>query len=258
MSMNRALCLFAALCPLSAAAQINLVPDPETQSVFTACTQTVRVALRNHTDSIATSDVVLKLFQLTTGRAVPVGGPRSWKTITVLPQQTILENLALALPDVRASTRYRVELIGIGAVEVIAYPTNLLRRLGALAGDQPLGVFDPDGKLKPILKQAGVSIADFEIEPGESRLAIIWSDVTNLPDSIASRVKKGMAAVWIRSSPIPTTYAVHLGEGVVIVAAASSMRGLTDSPSPQLNLIHDAELALQPDVFRLPSDNPTQ
>jgi hypothetical protein len=42
---------------------------------------------------------------------------------------------------------------------------------------------------------------------------------------------------------------------VVVVVPASTVRGLADSPLAQLNLIRDAELALEPDVLRLPSDN---
>ena len=143
-------------------------------------------------------------------------------------------------------------------MEVSVYPNDLLKRLNALAGEQPLGVYDPDGQLKPLLKQVGVRLADFEIEPVDSKLAIVWSSAASLPESISSRVKKGMSAVWIRSSTVPTTYAAHLGAGAVIVAPASTMRGLADSPLAQLNLLRDAELALDPDALRLPSDNRTE
>jgi hypothetical protein len=143
-------------------------------------------------------------------------------------------------------------------MEVLVYPGDLLKRLNALAGDQPLGAYDPEGQLKPLLKRAGVSVVDFEIEPMKSKLAIVWSSAASLPDSIASRVKTGMAAVWIRSSTIPTTYAVRRGNGMIVVAPASTVRGLVNSPLAQLNLIRDAELALEPDELRLPSDNQTE
>ena len=143
-------------------------------------------------------------------------------------------------------------------MEVAVYPNDLLKKLSALAGDQPLGVYDPDGQLKPLLKQAAINVADFEIEPTDLKLAIVWSNATSLPDSIASRVKTGMSAVWIRSSTIPTTYAARLGAGVVVVAPAATLGGLANAPQPQLNLIRDAELALEPDALRLPSDNKTE
>ena len=58
------------------------------------------------------------------------------------------------------------------------YPNDLLETLNTFAGEQPLGVFDPDGQLKPLLKQAAINVADFEIEPTDSKLAIVWSNAT--------------------------------------------------------------------------------
>ena len=256
--MNKAFWFVAALWPLAATAQIELVPDAEPPAAFASRPQNIRVTLRNIGDTIATSDVQTLLFQLTSATTVPIGKARSWKRIQILPRQTVLETLPLEFPAVRSPSRFRAELLGIGRTEVTVYPNDLLKRLNALAGDQPLGIYDPDGQLKPVLKQAAVSVADFETEPTDSKLAIVWSSAASLPDSISSRVKKGMSAVWIRSSTIPTTYAVHQGAGVVVVAPASTVRGLADSPVPQLNLIRDAELALQPDALRLPSDNRTE
>lgn len=256
--MNKALGLVAALWPLAATAQIELVPETEPLAVFAARPQTIRVTLRNVGDTTATSDVQTLLFQLTSASAVRIGNARPWKRIQILPRQIVLEALTLEFPAVRSSSRFRIELLGIGSTEVIVYPSDLLKRLGALAGDQPLGVYDPDGQLKTLLKHAAVAVADFEVEPTDCKLAIVWSSAAGLPDSITSRVKTGMSAVWIRSSTMSTTYTVHRGAGVVVVAPASTVRGLADSPLAQLNLIRDAELALEPDALRLPSDNRTE
>ncbi len=256
--MTKAFWLVAALWPLGATAQIELVPDAEPPAAFASRPQNIHVTLRNVGDAIATSDVQTLLFQLTSASAVPIGKARPWKRIQILPRQTVVETLALEFPPVRSSSRFRVELSGIGPMDVTVYPNGLLKRLSALAGEQPLGVYDPDGQLKPLLKQTSVSVSDFETEPTDSKLTIVWSSAASLPDSIASRVKKGMSAVWIRSSTIPTTYAVHQGAGVVVVAPASTVRGLADSPLEQLSLIRDAELALEPDSLRLPSDNRTE
>ena len=253
--MNRALWSLAALWPLTVSAQIQLIADTEAQAVFAGGTQTVRVLLRNPGDAPASKDVEMRLFQLTAASAVPIGNARPWKTIQILPRQTVLETLPLEFPAVRSSSRFRIELPGIGSVEVTAYPRDLLQRLNMLAGDQPLGVFDPAGQMKPLLKQVGVNVADFETEPTDSKLAIVWWNGQNLPDSVESRLKKGLSAVWIRSSAFPSSYAVRVGAGAVVVAPASSLHGLADSPLAQLNLIRDAELALQPDALRLPSDN---
>jgi len=256
--MNMAVWLVAAVWPLPAVAQIELVVDAEPPAVFAGRPQNIHVTLRNIGDTIAKSETQTLLFQLTSATAVPIGNARPWKRLKIQPRQTVLETLTLEFPPVRSSTRFRVELLGIGSTEVIDYPNDLLRQLSALAGEQPLGVYDPDGQLKPLLKEAAVTVADFETEPTDCKLALVWSGAASLPDSITSRVKRGMSTVWIRSSTIPTTYAVHREAGVIVVAPASTVRGLADSPLAQLNLIRDAELALEPDALRLPSDNRTE
>jgi len=200
----------------------------------------------------------MRLVQLTAASAVSIGDARPWKKIDLLPRQTVLETVAVVFPEVRAATRFAVELVGIDRIEVTAYPRALLKRLGTLAGDLPLGVFDPDGRLEPLLKQAGVLFADFEIEPTDSRLTIVWSNGRTLPESVKSRVSKGMSAVWIRSSTVATSYAVRVGTGVVVVTPEIALHGLADSPLPQLTLLRDAELALQPNALRLPADNQTE
>lgn len=256
--MNKALWIMAGLWPFAASAQIELVPEVTPQAVFASRPQTIRVTLRNPGDKTMLRDVELRLFQLSSASAVPVGSAKPWKKIEMLPQQTVLETLALEFPSVRAATRFRVEFAGIGRTEVVVYPGELLKRLKTLAGDQPLGVVDPDGQLKPVLKQAGVEFADFEIEPADSRLAIVWSGASSLPETVTTRVKAGMAVVWIRPASVATTYAVRLDTGVVVVVPVSSVRGLADSPLPQLDLIRAAELALEPEALRLPSDNQPQ
>ena len=253
--MNRALWLVAVLWPLAATAQIELVSDAEPPAVFASQLQNLHITLRNAGDTLATNDVQILLYQLTSATSVPAGKARPWKRIEILPQQTVLETLPIEFPAVRSASRFRVEFSGIGSMEVLVYPGDLLKRLNALAGDQPLGIYDPEGQLKPLLKRAVVSSVDFEIESTDSKLAIVWSNAASLPNSITSRVKTGMVVVWIRSSTIPTTYAVRRGNGVIVMAPTSTVRGLADSPLAQLNLIRDAELALEPDALRLPSDN---
>ena len=253
--MNRALWFFALIWPLSAVAQIRLIEEPQSQTVFAGTGQTVCVELRNVGDALVEKDVELRLFQISVGSVVPIRASRPWKRIRMLPHQTILENVPVDFPAIRAASRFRIELSGVGSMTVIAYPPDLLKRLDQLAGDLPLALFDPDRHLKPALKQANVHVADFETDPTDSKLAIVWSNDRNLPEAVKSRVTRGMSAVWIRSSVVPTSYAVHLGNGVVVLTPPCLLNDLADSPSSQLTLIRDAELALQPELLRLPSDN---
>ena len=142
---------------------------------------------------------------------------------------------------------------------MLAFPPNLLKQLGTLAGDKPLAVFDPDGQLKPLLKQVGIEFADYEQETAASRLAIVWWSRTNLPESVLSRVKKGMAAVWIHPDKSSVAYVVRVEDGVVVVVPQKTMTALADSPLTQQNLVRFAELVLEPVTSRVPVDNqPTE
>ena len=250
--------LVIALWPLAALAQIELLPGVDPEAVFAAQSQNIRVTLRNPGNKTASRDMQIRLFQVSSGSAVPLGKAKPWKTIQMYPQQTVIETLALQFPAIRAPMRFQIEFVGIGRADVMAYPNDLLKRLKLLAGELPLGVFDPDAHLKPLLKQAGVEFTDFEIGPADSKLTLVWSDALTLPDSVLTRVKTGMVTVWIRSAPAPATYAAHLGSGVVVVAPAATLDGLAGSPLPQLTLLRDAEFALEPESLRLPSDTQPQ
>ena len=166
----------------------------------------------------------------------------------------MLETYSTTFPAVRAATRFQIEWIGIGRTDIFVYPDNLLKKLGALAGEKPLGLLDPDNQLRPSLKQAGVDFSDLETDSLDARLTIVWSDTTELPELITKRVKDGMAVVWIRKPTSVAAYAVRLGTGTVVVASTSSVSPLADSPMAQLNLIRFAELALEPEALRLPQD----
>ena len=244
----------ALLCPAAASAQIAVVPDEQPPAVFAGREQTIRVMFRNSSNEAAEANVQTRLRQLSFGSAMPVGDAQPWKRLRLLPQQTVVEAYAAKFPTVRAATRFQIEWIGIGRTEVSVYPDDLLKKLGTLAGEKPLGLFDPDSQVRPLLKQAGVEFTDLETEPSDARLTVVWSDARELPESVIKRVKDGMAVVWIRKSALVAAYAVRLGMGAVVIASTSSVSPLADSPMAQLNLTRFAELALEPEALRLPED----
>jgi hypothetical protein len=242
------------LCPTIAFAQITIVSNEPPQAVFAGREQTIRVLFRNAGNEIAEVEVRTRLRQLCFGSAMPIGDAQLWKRLRVLPQQTVVEAYPVKFPFVRAATRFQIEWLGIGHTEVSVYPDDLLKKLGALAGEKPLALFDPDNQLRPVLKPAGVEFTDLEVESSDARLAIVWSNAAELPETVIKRVKNGMAAVWIRKPTGVAAHAVRLGTGIVVVAPTSSVSPLADSPMAQLNLIRSAELALEPEALRLPED----
>ncbi|MCG3147463.1 MAG: hypothetical protein PCFJNLEI_00903 [Verrucomicrobiae bacterium] len=228
-------------------AQLEIVPDDQPQTVFAGKPQTVRLVIHNKGDKQFDADVTTRLFQTTAATAAPVGDAQPWKTVHVLPGQTVIETATFKFPAVRAATRFLVQWDELGRTPVVVYPDDLLKGLSKLAGDNPVAVFDPENKLKPVLKQAGVKYADFEIETEDCRLALVWS--ARLPENVSLRMKNGMGAVWIRSTKSPVAFAVRRDAGILVTVPPSVLTALTDSPQSQANLLRFAELALQlPDI----------
>lgn len=249
--MNRifAMLVLPALLPLGAWAQLEFTGDEPPVSVFAGSAQEVRVAIRNASDKLIETEATMRLYQVTSGSVVPVGDAQAWKKLRVLPKQTVLERIPVTLPAVRAATVFRLECPGIGRVTMTGYPADLLKGLNALRGENPVAVFDPDNKLKPVLKQAGVEFADYEVDVQDARLALVWSAAKTLPEPVVTRVRKGMAVVWIRPQKAP----VYVLRPIVLMPA-SDLTGLAESAQSQVNLLHFAELALKPEPWQLPQE----
>ena len=176
---------------------------------------------------------------------MPVGDAIIWKKLTVLPNQTVVESFPITVPEINTSSRFQIEWTGIGRTEVTAHPLGLLKQLDKLVGDRPLAVYDPDGKLRPVLKKAGVKFIDFETETVDARLALVWSE-KRLPASITTRAKKGLAVVWIRPQSLPA-FGVRWEAGTVMLVPALQLMDIADSPLAQGQLLRWSELALQPE-----------
>lgn len=243
------------LLPLMASAQLEIVPPEQPITVFAGRPSRINVMIRNVTDKSQETNIRTRQFQAASSIMTPLGEEQPWKKLNVLPRQTIVETMELALPEVKVPTRFQIQWIGIGKTELVGYPSTQLKRLQLLAGDDlPLGVFDPDNKLKPVLRQAEVKFVDFEYEARDCRLILVWWGARTLPESVLKRVKTGLSVVWIRPEKSPAAFVLRHEAGVVVIVPQSGMTKLAETPLPQLNLIRYAELALQPDLIQLPED----
>jgi hypothetical protein len=205
-------------------------------------------------------------------------GEAPWKKLPVLPGQTVLESATLTFPSVKAETRFLVQWLEgtntlIGTTEVLVYPPDLLKELKPLLGEEPLGVFDPQNQLKPLLKAAAVECQDLEdtgLENFHGKLAIIgpFSTRAQMRESHANRsvkalAQKGAAVVWIQPPPAkraqlkPSFYTVPEGKGAVVVVQPDLVANLAVSPQAQLNLIQFARVALHPEPAQLPNLTPS-
>lgn len=248
---------------------LEVVRAAEPQHVFADGARAVEVRFRNDAAEPARIEVQLRLFQLTSATAAPMGGARSWKALTVLPGQTVLESAMIEFPKVRVSTRFAARWLDaggklLGVTEVWAHPDNLLDTLKHLAGGQPVGLSDATVIFRPVLAVRGISVS--ELNSTESwngfrgRLVLVLAKPgTNqgespLATAALARVKEGLAVVWFQTPPTisppgpPLVERVRIGHGTVLLASTSMLDGLDRSPAAQLALVRLAELAMSPPI----------
>lgn len=267
--------LLAGLCSCAGLgqAQLAVVSNGAPQSCFGGTTCQVSVALHNGGFQPVACAAHTRLFQTATATAVELN-ISSWKHLQILPGQTILESASFAFPPVTAATQFVIQwwdrtnqLLGVTSVWV--YPTNLLAELKPLAGDA-LGIYDPQNRLKPLLKNLNLNFTDLEtagLAPFSGRLVIIGpaQPEATAPEALASQVKalarQGTAVVWILPAPPtatppaglqPSFYSVPERTNAVIVAQPEVVAGLADNPQAQLNLLGLCRLAVHPRPPALP------
>jgi hypothetical protein len=260
------------LLPVALQAQLEFRAEAVPQKMFGGATRPVRVVFRNSGSDRVASGVRLHLFQASSSTAAPVGEPRDWKQLQVLPGQTVLDSAMITLPAVKAETRFLVRWLDgtnavLGTTEVLAYPPDLLDELKALAGEGQLGVLDMQDTLKPVLRSREIHFIDLtetQLDNYRGSLAIVgpFESSEQMPEGLAQRVetvaRQGTAVVWLQPPPKPrqklepSFYAVPEGKGVVVVVQAGLVANLAENPQAQLNLVEFARLALHPDALRLP------
>jgi len=269
---------FAMACfwPVAAFAQLQLVPDKEPQQVFAGEGRQIATVWRNGGDQIFEGEIHARILQTSSATVVQVGEV-PWKKLQVLPQQTVLESAQLDFPAVKAETKFLVQWLEntnrvIGKTEVLVYPTNLLAELKPLAGDEPLGAFDPLNQLKPLLKNLKLAFTDLEnsgLENFSGRLAIVgpFQSQAKMREGLVGQIqtlaKKGAAVVWLQPPPekrdklAPSFYSVPESTNAVVVVQPELVANLPDNPQAQLNLIYFCKLALQPEALHLPNSTST-
>jgi hypothetical protein len=273
------LAVLGCLGSLRASAQIEVQRSDQVPQVFAGqAARRVPVVWHNVGDTPRAADIRIRLYQAAATMATPLTEV-PWKTLQVLPGQTVLESAALTFPAVKAETRFIVQWLEgtnrvIGTTEVLAYPPDLLKDLKPLLGEEPVGAFDPQNQLKPLLKAAAVECQDLEdsgLENYRGKLAIIgpFQSSHQMRESLANRsvralALKGTAVVWIqpppkkREEPKPSYYTVPAGTNAVVVVQAMLLANLAESPQAQLNLLRFARLALRPEPLQLPNLTPAQ
>lgn len=272
--MKVTLSTLAWLCAAGAtasAAQLQVVPQKMATCLLAGENRSLTVMFHNPTTDPASSQVRLRLLQAASATAAPVA-ELPWKTLQVLPGQTVLESARLNLPTVRAETRFLVQWIAdanqvLGVSDILVYPTNLLRELRPLLGETDLGVFEPHNQLKPLLQAVGVPFVNLQeigLDHFFGKLAIIgpFESKEEMPGSLTANLKalakKGTGIVWIQpprsehDALQPSFYSVLEGKAAIVIVQPDLVQNLAKEPQSQLNLIQLATLAVRPEPLHLP------
>jgi hypothetical protein len=136
-----------------------------------------------------------------------------------------------------------------------------------LAGDDPVGVFDPQNQLKPLLKKLQVEFTDLEdagLDNFHGKLAIIgpFQSKAQMREGLASQIqalaRKNTAVVWIQPPPEkrdklqPSFYFVPENQIAVVIVQPDLVANLPESPRAQLNLVYFCQRTLHHEPFHLP------
>jgi len=255
--------------------QLAVIQERDTPCVFSGTASRVTVRFRNNGEKQFADDVTARLCQTSSTTAMPVGESLMGR-LTVLPAQTVVQDFMLKFPTVKAETRLLVQWIDnerkvLGTTMVRSFPPDLLRELKSMAGEDGLGILDPQKKLTPALKSIGVDFADLEnsgLENFHGRIAIVgpFESKAQMREGLAKQIEtiadKGVAVVWFQPPPgrreklQPSFYTLPFGDRAVVVVQDGVVSNLSDSPQAQLNLIDLARLALHPHPLRLPDLTP--
>ncbi len=267
------------LARLPAGAELEFLPEAEPAQVFGGAAQTLWLRWHNPGSQRFGRHLAARLCQASSATAAPFG-ITPWKTLEVLPGQTVIESARLTFPAVNAETRFIIQWIAganrvLGVCNVLVYPTNLLGQLRPLLGEEPIGVLDPQDELKPLLKAAGVGFLDLEettLENYRGKLVIAgpFQSESQAHEGLGSRLRAllhhGAGLVWLLPPPDPDAprpqcirpsfYLLTEGKGTAVLAQAGLTAGLDQSPQAQLNLVQFARLALRPEAPPWPNNGP--
>src|ERR1035438_2982523 len=91
--------------PLAGPAQLQLMPDVQSQRGFAGDARKVTVVWHNAGDKTVEAEIRARMLQTSSATAVQLS-ERPWKKLQILPGQTVVESAQLDFPIVKAETRF--------------------------------------------------------------------------------------------------------------------------------------------------------
>jgi hypothetical protein len=202
----------------SVQAQVEFSADGPTCVVFGGMAQPVSVRVHRpatidsaEVPSSRTAIAIhFRLFQVSSGLAMPLGPTRPWKVLDILPEQTLVEMISVEFPPVEHATsglvRWETEDgRALGSTWVWVVPQDLAGELKALAGG-PVGVVGLGGGLQSLLEGAGVEAEDLAELPDQPDVRLILVQPCELvitqPELLARRIRSwvegGRNTIWFK------------------------------------------------------------
>ena len=250
---------------LAGQVQIELVPDPQPQTVFSGGTADIRGVFRNASSEEYTGTLSLHLFQATSATAVLLTNA-PWKELRVLPGQTVLESAKLELPAIRGDApEFIVQWVEngkrvVGKTRIQAVAKDVLQGLKQLSPDNPIGLLDPVGDITSVIADAGIERVGLDLQSlAEFKGKLVVVSAGEGPSSeadderVASTVKTlaggGVGVVWAQrparpgEAMRPSFRVIQAGKGVVVAVDRALIANLRQDPRAQRNLVQLARLA---------------
>ena len=240
------------------------------QLVFAADLRRIETIFRNSSSNPVTLNLVSRLYQASSSILVPLGESKPSRTLTISPNQAVVEPMDVLLPPVRSETTFVLQWRDaeekLGATIIRAFPTNLLEQLPKLNGGHPVGLFDPGGSVKSTfssdLVQPLSNVDEMSSYEGTLLICVATGNerTPGLSVAVKRKAEKGGAVVWIQEPAVreiegfPAVRVIDAGEGRIVVARGTIVSDLANAPAPQLALIHLAELATGARKLELPKD----
>jgi hypothetical protein len=252
-------------------APLEIITNAKPQAVFGGGANEISITFHNSGLQDLAGEIRARMLEASSATVI-VLSEHPWKRLEVPAGETVMDAAVLDFPAVKAKTKFLIQWLAdskrvLGQTEVLVYPTNLLAELKPLAGDGPVGVYDPQGQIKLLLKKLKLDFIDLQIADVESfpgKLAIFGPFRAKaqmregLPRQIQALAKKNRAIVWIQppwpdnKKLPPSFYSIIQNSNAVVIVQPGLLVNLPDSPEAQLNLIYFCRQALQPRPLALP------
>ncbi len=236
---------------------------------------TIEVVLSTSASNSFEGNVQIRVYQCSSATIMPIGPLKAWKKIELPSGQRTIETVAIDYPSVSSETIFQVHFFDdaktvVGRITVHVLPRDLLKQLSTLCGKNPVGIYDPENQLKPMLGKLEVEFEDLEDDArfdsfhGNLLLAGPFSSSEKISDNLRGRIstkaKESCSVVWMLPPQLQVPFDsvfVLKANGSEVVLHDTAFKDLAHSASAQFTLLRSAQLALDPDKLSLSHNRST-